>query len=58
MEIVQYFREIQICILEQSLENPPGEKCQRPEKDYINNSTDIFMWLFSQSFLAELNDTL
>lgn len=42
METVQYFREIQIFILEQSLENPPGEKGQRPGKDYINSNIDIF----------------
>lgn len=41
MEIVQYFREIQISILEQSLESPPSEKGQRPEKDCINGSIDV-----------------
>lgn len=46
VEIVQYFRETQICILEQSLENSPGETGQRPGKDYINNSIDIFYVAF------------
>lgn len=46
VETVQYFREIQISVLEQSLENPPGERGQRPEKDCINSSIDVLYVAF------------